>query len=173
MIEEKTREIVRQKLSQYLEAKKLRKTPERYAILDKIYATSEHFDVDLLYEMMSESEYRVSRATVYNTIDLLVDAGLVRKHQFGNHPAQYEKSYNMVNHHHLICTRCGKIREVKDPKLLEVLTQKKFARFTTAYYALYVYGICSSCTQAERKELRKKNNEKETNNNKNNHTLQS
>lgn len=82
MIEEKTREIVRQKLSQYLEAKKLRKTPERYAILDKIYATSEHFDVDLLYEMMSESEYRVSRATVYNTIDLLVDAGLVRKHQF-------------------------------------------------------------------------------------------
>ena len=92
MIEEKTREIVRQKLSQYLEAKKLRKTPERYAILDKIYATSEHFDVDLLYEMMSESEYRVSRATVYNTIDLLVDAGLVRKHQFGNHPAQYEKS---------------------------------------------------------------------------------
>ena len=102
MIEEKTREIVRQKLSQYLEAKKLRKTPERYAILDKIYATSEHFDVDLLYEMMSESEYRVSRATVYNTIDLLVDAGLVRKHQFGNHPAQYEKSYNMVNHHHLI-----------------------------------------------------------------------
>ena len=74
MIEEKTREIVRQKLSQYLEAKKLRKTPERYAILDKIYATSEHFDVDLLYEMMSESEYRVSRATVYNTIDLLVDA---------------------------------------------------------------------------------------------------
>ena len=104
MIEEKTREIVRQKLSQYLEAKKLRKTPERYAILDKIYATSEHFDVDLLYEMMSESEYRVSRATVYNTIDLLVDAGLVRKHQFGNHPAQYEKSYNMVNHHHLICT---------------------------------------------------------------------
>ena len=165
MIEEKTREIVRQKLSQYLEAKKLRKTPERYAILDKIYATSEHFDVDLLYEMMSESEYRVSRATVYNTIDLLVDAGLVRKHQFGNHPAQYEKSYNMVNHHHLICTRCGKIREVKDPKLLEVLTQKKFA--------LYVYGICSSCTQAERKKLRKKNNEKETNNNKNNHTLQS
>lgn len=161
MIEEKTREIVRQKLSQYLEAKKLRKTPERYAILDKIYATSEHFDADLLHEMMSASEYRVSRATVYNTIDLLVDAGLVRKHQFGNHPVQYEKSYNMANHHHLICTRCGKIREVKDPKLLEVLSQKKFARFTTAYYALYVYGVCSSCLQAERKELRRKNNEKE------------
>ena len=154
MIEEKTREIVRQKLSQYLEAKKLRKTPERYAILDKIYATSEHFDVDLLHEMMSESEYRVSRATVYNTVALLVDAGLVRKHQF-------EKSDNMANHHHLICTRCGKIREVKDPKLLEVLSQKKFARFTTAYYALYVYGICSSCMQAERKGLRRKNSEKE------------
>lgn len=67
----------------------------------------------------------------------------------------------MANHHHLICTRCGKIREVKDPKLLEVLSQKKFARFTTAYYALYVYGICSSCMQAERKGLRRKNSEKE------------
>ena len=162
MIEEKTREIVRHKLTQYLEAKKLRKTTERYEILDTIYATSEHFDVDLLYKMMAKGEYRVSRATVYNTIDLLVDAGLVRKHQFSNHPAQYEKSYNMANHHHLICTRCGKIREVKDPKLLEVLSQKKFARFTTAYYALYVYGICSSCMQAEQKELRKKNNEKES-----------
>ena len=83
MPEDKTKEIVRQKLTQYLEAKGHRKTPERYAILDKIYSTNEHFDVDSLYDIMSQSEYRVSRATIYNTVDLLVDAGLIRKHQFG------------------------------------------------------------------------------------------
>ncbi|MCD7709960.1 MAG: transcriptional repressor [Porphyromonadaceae bacterium] len=159
-MEGKTKDIVRQKLTQYLESKGLRKTPERYAILDQIYTTSEHFDVDLLYEMMQTSEFRVSRATIYHTINVLVNAGLVRKHQFGNLPAQYEKAYNMVNHHHLICTHCGKIREVKDPKLLEILTQKKFARFTTSYYSLYVYGICSSCARIERQESRK--NEKES-----------
>lgn len=161
MIEEKIRENVRQSLTRYLEAKKLRKTPERYAILDKIYTTSEHFDADSLYEMMSESDFPVSRATVYNTIELLVEAGLIRKHLFGNSTTQYERAYNMANHHHLICTRCGKIQEVKDQKLLEVLTQKKFSRFTTSYYALYVYGVCATCTRAERRKQREKNNEKE------------
>ncbi len=160
MIEEKLRENVRRKLTQYLETKKLRKTPERYAILDKIYTTNEHFDADSLYEMMADSDCPVSRATVYNTIDLLVDAELVRKHLFGNSTTQYEKVCNMVNHHHLICTRCGKIQEVKDQKILEVLTQKKFARFNTAYYALYVYGMCASCSRAERRKQREKKEEK-------------
>ncbi len=163
MVEEKNREIIRQKLTQYLEAKKCRKTPERYAILEMIYTTNEHFDVESLYEMMTKSDYRVSRATVYNTIDLLTDAGLVRKHQFGRHPAQYEKVYNMANHHHLICTRCGKIKEVKDAKLSEALSQRKFARFTTAYYALYVYGVCSSCLREERRKKQERQNEKTDN----------
>ena len=94
----------------------------------------------------------VSRATIYNTVDLLVDAGLIRKHQFGYNPAQYEKSYNMVSHHHLICTKCGKVQEVKDQELLNVLANKKFGKFTTSYYALYVYGLCNRCNQAERKK---------------------
>ncbi|MCP9611260.1 Fur family transcriptional regulator [Coprobacter tertius] len=150
--EEKTKEIVRQKLTMYLESKGLRKTPERYAILDKIYSTNEHFDVDSLYEIMAKSKYRVSKATVYNSIDLFVNAGLVRKHQFGHHPAQYEKAYNTVSHHHLICTLCGKVQEVKDQDLLNVLANKKFGKFSTTYYTLYVYGICNRCAQAEKKK---------------------
>ena len=105
---------------------------------------------------MSQSEYRVSRATIYNTVDLLVDAGLIRKHQFGYNPAQYEKSYNMISHHHLICTKCGKVQEVKDQELLNVLANKKFGKFTTSYYALYVYGLCNRCNQAERKKASRK-----------------
>lgn len=155
MVDDKTKEIVRFELTRYLEAKGHRKTPERYAILERIYLMNEHFDVDSLYDLMANSEYRVSRATVYNTIDLLLDAGLVRKHQFGFNPAQYEKSYNMANHHHLICTKCGKVQEVKDAELVQSLTNKKFSKFTPSYYALYVYGVCNRCVQAERRKANK------------------
>lgn len=156
MTENNYTDIVKIELTRYLEAKGCRKTPERYAILDKIYSMSHHFDVDSLYNLMAESEYRVSRATVYNTVDLLIEAGLVRKHQFGNQPAQFERTYNTANHHHLICMKCGKVQEIKDSDFQEYLANKKLRRFTPAYYALYVYGKCNQCTQAERKNSRKK-----------------
>ena len=68
----------------YLEQNGHRKTPERFAILHQIYSYDGHFDVDTLYEVMSKGEYRVSRATLYNTLDLLLDCNLVRRHQFGD-----------------------------------------------------------------------------------------
>ena len=156
MPEDKSKETVKQLFIQFLETRKLRKTPERFAILEKIYTTTQHFDVETLYEAMTQSGYRVSKATVYNTIDLLLEANLVRKHQFGSNPAQYEKSYNMANHHHLICTKCGKVKEVKDMELLQSLANKKFSRFTTSYYTLYVYGVCNRCAQAEKRKSLKK-----------------
>lgn len=154
MPEDKSNEIVKQKFTQFLENRKLRKTPERFAILDKIYSMTEHFDVDTLFDTMIEHGYRVSKATVYNTIDLLLEAGLVRQHRFGNNQAQYEKVNTSSNHHHLICTKCGKIREVKDIDLMEQLDNKKFNKFTTSYYMLYVYGVCSRCQSQEKKMRR-------------------
>lgn len=160
MADDKTKEIVKAELTQFLELKGFRKTPERYAILDRIYSMTEHFDVDSLYDMMAKSEYRVSRATVYNTIDLLIEAGLIRKHQFGFNPAQYERAYNMVNHHHLICTKCGTVQEVKDAGLCDLISNKKFSKFSTSYYTLYVYGVCNRCTQAEKRKANKINKQK-------------
>ena len=111
------KETVRQIFTEYLTANGHRKTPERYAILDTIYSIDGHFDIDMLYlRMMEQENFRVSRATLYNTIILLINARLVIKHQFGT-SSQYEKSYNRETHHHQICTQCGKVTEFQNEEL--------------------------------------------------------
>ncbi len=94
MESQNVKDTVRQIFTEYLNTNGHRKTPERYAILDTIYSIDGHFDIDTLYSLMADQEnFRVSRATLYNTIILLINARLIIKHQFGN-SSQYEKSYN-------------------------------------------------------------------------------
>lgn len=131
--------------TEYLQGRKLRKTPERYAILDKVCDMTEHFHIDTLYSELEASSYHVSLATVYNTMDLLIDCGLVRRHQFNNQPAQYEKVSGVGNHHHLICTQCGRIKDVKDQELLKMMNARRYPAFHTSYFAINVYGVCSRC----------------------------
>ncbi len=151
MVDDKIKISAKAKFTLYLEGKKLRKTPERFAILDKIFSINDHFDIESLYLSLEQDSYHVSRATVYNTMDLLCDCGLVRKHQFGNLQAQYEKVGGAVNHHHLICTECGKIKEVKDNEFISYMNSKKYPAFTTSYFSLYVHGLCNNCIRKLKK----------------------
>ncbi|MDR2057563.1 MAG: transcriptional repressor [Dysgonamonadaceae bacterium] len=145
--ENKVREIVKQKFTEYLTINKCRKTPERYAILDLIYTEPGHFDMDSLYKAMTERHFRVSRATLYNTMQLLLECKLVLKHQFGKNLSFYERAYNNDFHHHLICTVCNNVKEYKDLKLKMIIQNKKIKQFTPSLYNLYIYGICNSCSR--------------------------
>ncbi|MGP1475920.1 MAG: Fur family transcriptional regulator [Phocaeicola sp.] len=144
--------IVRQKLTEYLIQNRYRKTPERYAILDMIYSIDGHFSIETLYHKMAgERKFRVSRATLYNTINLFINADLVIKHRFGI-ATQYERAYKNETHHHMICTVCGKITEFEDDNLKQAIVNTKLKKFNVTYYSLYIYGVCSKCMWRKRHE---------------------
>lgn len=139
-------EEIKNIFSAHLETKGLRKTPERFAILEEIYSRTDHFDAESLYTHILQKNYRVSRATVYNTLELLLTCDLITKHQFGKNLAQYEKSYGYKQHDHIICVDCKKVVEFCDPRIQQIQSMMgDLLNFKITHHSLNMYGICGSC----------------------------
>ena len=141
-----TIEEVKKIFSAYLEQKAQRKTVERFQILEEIYSRHDHFDAEVLYSELKQKGLNVSRATVYNTLDLLISCDLIQKHQFGKNQSQYEKSYGYKQHDHILCVDCKKVVEFCDPRIQQIKSMMgDLLNFTITHHSLNLYGICGNC----------------------------
>ena len=153
-MEENILNKVREILDGYLDSQGHRKTPERYAILDAVYGMEGHFSLDDLGAALERQNFRVSRATLYNTIRLFLELRLVIRHRLQN-GTTYEACYD-DNHCHQVCTVCGKVTEILVPEISQAIQETRLKRFRKDGYTLYIYGVCSSCQAKLTKKLNKR-----------------
>ena len=165
---ENIKETVKVILANYLELNRNRKTPERFTILDAVYSINGHFTLDELSEkLVSEYNFPVSRATLYNTLKLFIELRLVIRHRLQS-TTKYEACYDNNSHSHQVCTMCGQVTEIKSQELTEVINNLHTKRFRKDGYSLYIYGICSNCQAKmtrkakleEKKKIQKNKKEK-------------
>lgn len=134
---------VRQIFSDYLEKHRQRKTQERFILLEEIYNRNDHFDAETLFNDLKKKKFNISRATVYNTLDLLIACDLIKKHQFGNQQTQYEKAYHYRQHDHLICDDCNQVLEFCDPRIQQIQNKiGELLRFRISNHSLILHGRC-------------------------------
>ena len=141
---EETIQLVKQIFRTYLKERNQRQTPERFMVLEEIYRSDGHYDADDIFFNMKKAGTRVSRATVYNTLDLLIECGLVQRQQFGKNQYYYERSYAYQQHDHMICRECGVVIEFCDPRILEIQNlMEKIHDFEVDGHSLHLFGRCN------------------------------
>ncbi len=141
MYKENNLSEVKQIFNDFLERKRYRKTPERFTILEEVYARDDHFDAEMLYLQIKGKKFNISRATVYNTLNLLLESDLIVKHQFGKNVALFEKSYGYRQHDHLVCRECKEVYEFCDPRIQQIQSMiGELLRFQVNDHSLTLYG---------------------------------
>lgn len=151
--QEDTIQFVKEIFRSYLKEGSQRQTPERFMVLEEIYQADGHFDADDIFFRMMESGTRVSRATVYNTLDLLVECGLVQRQQFGKSQYYYERAYAYQQHDHIICQECGVVLEFCDPRIGEIQEMlERIHDFNITGHSLHFTGTCKNVEACERRK---------------------
>ena len=152
-------------LDSYLEMNNHRKTPERYAILKAVYSINRHFSLDELGEKLAKDyKFPVSRATLYNTLNLFMELRLVIRHRFQG-TTMYEACYDNNSHCHQMCTVCGKVTEVRSQEISDAIDALHLKRFRKDGFSLYIYGICSTCQARLTRQKKTMNTSKKDNDN--------
>lgn len=146
-------------LTQYLDNNHLRKTPERYAILKAIAQFKGHFTLNELSEGVEKDNFRVSRATLYNNLQLLAKVPLVVSHRYSQQTI-YEATFQRPNHCHQVCKVCGKVTELSIQQIAPVIEMLKMKRFHKEFFTLEVHGICSACYTKMNRRKKNKTNKK-------------
>jgi Fur family ferric uptake transcriptional regulator len=156
---EETIDLVKEIFRSHLKEHGQRQTPERFMVLEEIYQADGHFDADDIFFNMREEGMGVSRATVYNTLDLLVEWDLVQRQQFGKNQYYYERAYAYQQHDHIICKECGAVMEFCDPRIQEIKTMmERMHNFNITGHSLHFFGTCDDTedclrrTEIEEKE---------------------
>jgi Fur family ferric uptake transcriptional regulator len=146
------------KFREYLATRGMRLTRERETIVEEVFASHEHFDTDqLVTRLTSRTDgTRVSRATVYRTLDDMVLAGLLRKVARSNNREVYEHDYGYPQHDHLICSKCGTLIEFENETLSRILDAVATEHsFRMVGHRLEVQGLCAECSRPPRVRHRK------------------
>jgi Fur family ferric uptake transcriptional regulator len=133
--------------SDYLDKKQLKYTPERKVILKEVFSLSHHFEADeLFFKLRKRKGQRISRATVYRTLPLLEESGLIRRVVFIDKHTHYELVYGNMHHEHLICIKCGNVIEFYNKALEDSLEEvAREHSFQPIGHKLEITGYCKKC----------------------------
>jgi len=140
-----------EKFNSFLKSKGLKLTRERLTILEEALATEGHFEADDLLVILKKKGRKSSRATVYRTLDIMAQSGVLRKVCLGEAAIQFEKVNDGLRHDHLICQNCGNKIEFYLPELPEIQKQlcDRFG-FTMKNYCFQIFGLCSDCAESDK-----------------------
>lgn len=125
-------------------------TVQRRVVFETMLQRDDHPTVDQIFEVVQERLPEVSRATVYRNLEALVEMGVIRRAHHSGTAVRFDAKTH--HHHHLICTRCGRMVDFEDPRLEGLPTPE---RATTGFrvddYSVHVMGLCADCQAADRR----------------------
>ena len=134
--------------TEFLRKNDLKFTPERITVLDEIRKTDQHFEPDSLLIGLKSKKLKISRATIYRTLELLVQSGLVKKNIFADGSSLYEKNFGISAHDHFVCVHCGLIIEFFDTDLVKIHNRLATKHnLAIQKHSHQIYGLCQSCRE--------------------------